>query len=102
MKQPVLSGARGAVRGGECESCGDRRRDDEAGLKCEPLAEKQCRLSVAFGAVRSALGSFFHLARELFDPLAHDLPRFELHRGSWRNNETAARLVGIAADTRFR
>ena len=54
------------------------------------------------GAISLALGGLFHLARKLLDPLAHDFPRFELHCCPGRDDETAARLVGIAADTRFR
>ena len=54
------------------------------------------------GAISLALGGLFHLARKLLDPLAHDFPRFELHRCPGRDDETAAGLVGIAADTRFR
>jgi hypothetical protein len=51
--------------------------------------------------LRSPLGCFLHLARELLDALTHDLARFEFHSRPRRNHEAAARLVWVASDARF-
>ena len=41
-------------------------------------------------------------SRQLFYSLTHDFPRFEFHRRSRRNHETAPRFVRISANPRFR
>ena len=76
-----------------------RRTEGEQVVR--PSTATAIRERTALSTILSPLRRLFHLAREFLDALTHDLAGFELYRCPGRDDETAARLIGISADPRF-